>query len=282
MLSRALSLYCRHFAALVLTCAVALLPANLLAAGAVVFGLATLGAGGVAETRTHTQDVHEKQQELRESPPADPEAQQIRARQLGRQALEGGAAFDARQFLRSVLPVAYASAIIAALLLAGLFFAHAAVVPLVLDLEAGRRAGPAHAWAVVAPRMGALLATGLLGALLVAVGAVFFIVPGVLLAASFSLAAPIAVLEGVSGRAALERSWRLLRGHWGRAAGLWALILVFWMAGWAVAALVPAGPLRPLASALVRVLLYPLPLAGLVLLYREPETQYMRRSSAPG
>ena len=50
MLAQSLSLYRKHFGTLVFTCAVALLPANLLAAGAVVFGLASLSrGGGVAE-----------------------------------------------------------------------------------------------------------------------------------------------------------------------------------------------------------------------------------------
>jgi len=77
--------------------------------------------------------VQEKQRDLRESPPATSEARDERARQLGRDALEGngGATLDALQFLRGLVPVAYATAIAAALLLAGLFLAHAALVPLV-------------------------------------------------------------------------------------------------------------------------------------------------------
>ncbi|HXL40658.1 MAG TPA: hypothetical protein VN928_08905, partial [Myxococcales bacterium] len=136
MIAQSLSLYRRHFGTLVFTCAVALLPANLLAAGAVVYGLAFLSSGGLAEARTHTEQVQEKQRDLRESPPATSEARDERARQLGRDALEGnaGATLDALQFLRGLVPVAYATAIAAALLLAGLFLAHAALVPLVLEL----------------------------------------------------------------------------------------------------------------------------------------------------
>ena len=281
MLARTLSLYRKHFGALVLTCAVALLPANLLAAGTLVFGLATLGAGGLAEARTHTRQVQEKQQDLREKPPATPEAQEDRARQLGREALEGGSASDARQVLAGLVPIAYATVIIAALLLAGLFLAHAAAVPLVIAFAEGKRAGAAHAWAVVASRLGALISTGLLATVLVALGALFFVLPGLILAVGFSLAAPIVVLEGVSGRAALERSWRMLRGHWGLALLLWALILAFSVLSSAASTLAPAGPWRPVAAGAVRVLLYPLPLTGLVLLYREA-SQYMRRISAPG
>jgi hypothetical protein len=268
---QSLSLYRRHFGTLVFTCAVALLPANLLAAGAVVFGLASLNSGGLAETRTHTEQVQEKQRDLRESPPATSEARDERARQLGREALEGnaGATFDALHFLRGLVPVAYATAIAAALLLAGLFLAHAALVPLVLELTQGRPAGPAQAWAVAGSRIGPLLVTGLLAALLVALGALFFVVPGLVLAAGFSLAPPIVVLEGAYGRAALENSWRRLRCNWGAALSLWALIAIFTVLASALAELAPPGPWRPVTAAVVRMILFPFPLVGLALLYRK-------------
>jgi hypothetical protein len=240
-----------------------------------------MGASGLAETRTHTQQVQEKQQELREKPAATPEAQESRARQLGRQALEGEATLDLRALFGSVLPIAYAIVVIAALLLAGLFLAHAAAAPLVLALLRQENAGAGRAWAAVASRFGAVISTGLLAVALVAIGSLFFVLPGLLLAIGFSLAAPIAIFEGLSGRAALERSWRMISGHWGQALGAWVAILAISLLASAASAAVPPGPWRPVASAAVRVLLYPLPLTALVLLYVEA-AQYMRRTSAPG
>jgi hypothetical protein len=269
VLSQAVLLYRRHFFALVLTCALALVPANVLATGALVFGLSSLGAGGLVEASTHREQVQQKQRDLQEKPPQTPEARDLRARQLGREALEGGAASDVRQLLHRLLPIAYATAVLAAVLLAGLFLAHAAVTPLVLDLTQGKAAGPAHCWNVVAPRIGAVLATGLLAAMLVALGALFFVIPGLVLAAGFSLAPPIVMLEGLSGHAALERSWRLLRGHFREAFLFWTLIVVFSLLASGAAELLPPGHWRPLASAVARMILYPLPLVGLVLLYRK-------------
>jgi hypothetical protein len=280
VLSQALLLYRRHFGALVLTCALALLPANLLATGAMVFGVASIGAGGITPPRTHTGQVQEQQQDLRERP-APPSEQESRMRQLGREVFEGGAAVDGRPMLRTLVPIAYATVILVALLLAGLFLAHAAVVPLVFDLLEGRRSGPAHAWGVVARRIAPLVGTGALAAVIGAFGALFFVVPGLVLAAGFSLAPAIAVLEDAAGHAALERSWRLLRGHWGTVLRMWALIVLFSAIAFGAAALLPPGPWRPVASALVLIVLYPLPLTGLVLLYRDA-AQYMRRTSAPG
>ncbi|HZX93621.1 MAG TPA: hypothetical protein VFE90_03835 [Myxococcales bacterium] len=279
MFARALVLYRRHFASLVLTCAVALVPANLLAAGTVAFGLASLGKRGVAETRGSSPAVQGQPPAAQDSLPS---SQQDRAQQLRVDAADGGAREDVNAFFGAILPVAYATLVVAALLLAGLFLAHAAAVPLVLELSEGRPAGAAHAWAGVGARFPAVAATGVLGAVLVAVGTLCFVLPGVLLATGFSLAVPIAMEEGVSGRAALEKSWRGLHGRWGTALGMWALILAFSVLASLAAAAAPAGPLRPLIAALVRVLLYPLPLAGLVLLYLDARGQYMRRISAPG
>jgi hypothetical protein len=281
VLAGALALYRRHFGALVLTCAVALLPASLLATGVVSFGLGALGSEGLAEARTHTEQIEQKQQELREKPPSNTETRDERARQIGREAFEGGSAFDLRHVFGNVLPFAYATATVALLLLAGLFLAHAAAVPLVLALAQGEVAGPARAWAIVASRIGGLVVTGLLGAFLVALGALFFLVPGFLLATGFSLAPPVVLLEGLSGRAALERSWQLLQGRWGRALLLWVLIIVFSVGASAATVLLPHGPWEPLVATVIRIVLYPLPLTGLVLLYVDA-TQYMRRSSAPG
>ena len=50
---------------------------------------------------------------------------------------------------------------------------------------------------------------------------------------------------------------------------MWILIVAFTVLASGAARLLPPGPWRPIASALVRALLYPLPLTGLVLIYRE-------------
>jgi hypothetical protein len=257
-------------------------PANLLAAGAVAFGLSSLGAAGVVEARSQSGEAREQQLDAREKPPPTPESHDLRLQQLRGERTQDAGATTASELMRSVLPWAYSVAIIAALLLAGLFLAHAAAVPLVLELCEGRAAGASHAWAHVGSRLRAVSATAVLASALVAAGALFFILPGVLLAASFSLAPAVAMREGLSGRAALEQTWHALRGHWGAALAMWALIVLFSVLASLAAAALPPGPARPLLAALVRVLLYPLPLTGLVLLYREARPQYIRRISAPG
>jgi len=268
MLSEALSIYRTHFAVLVVTCALALLPAGFLMAGAVVFGVAKLGTGGAAEARTQTQPAQEQQRKLAEKPPGAPAGGDLRVKQLGRKAVEGSTTFDP-DFLRVTLPLAYTVLITVALLLAGLALAHAAVVPLVL----GVAAGPTRAWAVVASRIHALVWTEICGVLLVALGSLFFLLPGIALAVGFAFTVPVTMSEGISGRAALGRSWSLMRGHWVPALGIFALIAGLTALAWAASMLSPPGPWRTAISTGIRLLTYPLPLVALVLLYQRARLQ---------
>ena len=101
-----------------------------------------------------------------------------------------------------------------------------------------------------------------------------------MLAAGFSLAPSIARAGNASGHAALERSWRLLRGHWGAALRMWRLIVVFSGVG-SGRRPASAGSLALVVSALVRISSIRCRSTGLVLVYRDA-AQYMRRISAPG
>lgn len=268
MLARALSLYGAHFGAIILTAGLALVPANLLMAGAVRYGLARFGTASIADAPTHSQEILEKREDLRRKD-LPPEEHAPRSQQLGREALEGGTIFDARA-LHSFGAIAYAVLAIAVLLFAGILFAQAALVPLVLALETGQPAGPGEAWAAVGARFGPLLWTMAVELALIALGAVFCVLPGLALAAAFAFAAPAAVMEGVAGKAALDRSLALMKTRWVPVLGMFALLLLFTAAASASTALVPRGGWRLAIAALVRVVTYPLPLVGLALLYPRP------------
>ena len=263
MLSEALAIYGRRFVPLVLTCALSLVPANIVMAGSLVFGLASMGFGGVGEARTHSQQIAEQQRKLEEKPPATPEERDLRVQQLQREAAEGGTQFNS-DFLRSVLQLLYAAFIAVAILLAGIALAHAAVVPLVL----GGAEGPASAWAAVAARLRELGRTALIGVPLVALASLFLLVPGIAVACGFGFAIPVAMSERLAGKAALQRSWELMKGHWLPTLGIWALIATFTIAASAASALAPPGPWRAVISGAVRLLTYPYALILLVLLYQ--------------
>lgn len=113
-------------------------------------------------------------------------------------------------------------------------------------------------------RLGSLVWLSIMTGLGVSLGLVCFIVPGILLAIRWALAAPIVMLEGLGASAAMKRSRELVRGHrgavfrvllnvWGRtiiAGGLLNLILTrlsattghpifsFWISGALASALV--------------------------------------------
>jgi hypothetical protein len=63
-------------------------------------------------------------------------------------------------------------------------------------------------------RFGSLLWILLLGGLVVVLGLIACLVPGIWLAIAFMLAVPVLLTEGVKGRRALGRSYRLVRGRW--------------------------------------------------------------------
>jgi hypothetical protein len=62
-------------------------------------------------------------------------------------------------------------------------------------------------------RFGSVLFLSLLVGLVVAVGFVLLIVPGVIFLVLLSVSVPALVVEGLRGREAMRRSWNLARGH---------------------------------------------------------------------
>jgi len=161
--------------------------------------------------------------------------------------------------------IALATALSLAVLFLGIALAHAALVPVVL----GKARGPADAWAVAGSRMGALIATGIPGALVIAAGLVLLVVPGLLAMINFGFAVPVVLAEGLQGRKALDRSCRLMRSRRLAVASMWLLIILITGFSFAAAHQMPPGAWRLAAGTLLRIVAYPLPLAGLIILYRE-------------
>src|SRR5438094_960851 len=108
--------------------------------------------------------------------------------------------------------------------LAGLFLAQAALLRI-----AAAACGPSAACAAVGARFHALGPTLAATLTLVALGSVAAVLPGLLAAFAFSLAAAATMAEDVSGFPALHRSWQLMKRVWpsqlGLVLGAGALIL---------------------------------------------------------
>jgi len=62
-------------------------------------------------------------------------------------------------------------------------------------------------------RLGSLVGVAVMTGIGVALGTVLLIVPGIVLAVRWTLAAPVVMLEGLGPRAAMRRSRELVRGH---------------------------------------------------------------------
>jgi hypothetical protein len=266
--------------------ALAIVPAHLLAS-AVDYVAARRVEAQAPPTRE--EQVADRRAELsdRSIAPVNPEATVAERRDVLRHAAGTPPPHPLRlRFGRGV-----AQAIAIGILFAGLLIAQAAVTPLAFG-----RGGPGFACAAVGSRFGAVCAAAFAGAVLVAIGILCLVVPGIVIAIVFFFAGSAALAEPNGGFAALQRSVRLFGRVWPE-----LVALVFVTAGIDVGLhelafrLLPS--LRPVPAALldaaISVLVVPLPLLLSSILYLRARSaadgipieelrQYMRRICAPG
>jgi|GEM_PF-1647189 len=262
---QSLRFYARHLLLLVGTAALALLPAQLVSAGlgSVLTGLSPSGLAPVdARPRLAEKTL--------------PGAESVAPRGPPRTETEAALERDQTE-PPPLLPIAWLGPLTVGLLwlvsavigLFGAFLAGAALVPIVAAPEP-ERCTPAHAWAAAAPRLPQVILAALLASLLVGVGLVCLVLPGVAVAIGLAFTTPVVLLEGLSGSAALRRAWSLMRREW-RA----ALALSLFYAGGtllvqsALAQLAPASApwARMAVSGAVAIVLRPLHLVAIAQLY---------------
>jgi hypothetical protein len=112
--------------------------------------------------------------------------------------------------------------------------ATAATVFVVSEGYLGREVGAAEALQRATPFAGRLIVAQILYTLLAFVGALFFIIPGIIILVGLSLTAPALVVENLSSTAALGRSWALTKGARWKMVGIFIplfLLLVIPMIG---------------------------------------------------
>jgi hypothetical protein len=158
------------------------------------------------------------------------------------------------------------------------FFLYGIIVPLtnaaltisVADRVLGGHAEWREVWMLLFRRLGKLMSAVIPAAFLVAIGCVFFLIPGLVLALLFAFLSPVVLIEGIGGRAALERSVALVRSDWLRVT---LVVLVFGLlrgiAQVVASALVPQSAIfaSSLFGDLITMVLLPVPVLGMVLLY---------------
>lgn len=139
-----------------------------------------------------------------------------------------------------------------ALLIAGLrsllgFVAHGAMVFMVVEHLAGRRADVGRAVSKAGSRLGALIGASLLQTLLIFAGSLACLVPGFIVACSTFVAIPAVVVERAGPAQALRRSTALTRGRRPTILVVMLLVIAVDLALTASLLLLPAatgGPLR--------------------------------------
>jgi hypothetical protein len=279
ILADAWALYRKHARALLLTCAVLFVPASIAKSCAlsIVMAPAAAAASAAAASAYQTTDLEASRRALEEAYAHHADAATIGKLQveqariledLGRRSmLAAGAAMGS--FTLFVLG-----------LLGSLvtFFIYAVTVPLtnaaltiaVGDRFVGGEPGWRDVWMVVFRKLGPLLSAIVPAAFITAFGFAFFIVPGLILSLLFAFVSPVVLIEGLRGRAALQRSVALVRSDWLRVA---IMVVVFgvtrWLAQLVAGALVPSSALfvGSLFGDLVTMLFLPMPVLGMVLLY---------------
>ncbi|HVE92507.1 MAG TPA: zinc-ribbon domain-containing protein [Actinomycetota bacterium] len=102
-------------------------------------------------------------------------------------------------------------------------------------------------------RLGPLVVLAIIQAVLLILGFLACIIPGVFLAVSWSVAVPVLLMEGVMGWAALQRSMSLVQGHWWTVLatffiGMLAASVIGFIVGALVGLLVPFGTVRNIVS----------------------------------
>src|SRR5262245_14377990 len=263
--------------AILLTAALALVPAYFLAGG-IVF--VASHASARMDLSTPAGSVAEKSRAL------PPDAAAEDRRDLLREASDPGSPQRPRMSLALAGGLVVASLVV----MAGLLFAQAAL----LQIAAGA-SRPGAAWAAVAARFPALSATAAAALLLIGFGLLIFAVPGLFAAFAFSLAGAVAVAEDASGFRALQRSWQLVKRAWPEmialVVGTAALVVLLTQGlgrlfgGRAV--------LHALLDAAIAAAVLPLPVFTSAVVYLRERSgaqgepleeirQYIRRSSEPG
>jgi hypothetical protein len=104
--------------------------------------------------------------------------------------------------------------------------ATAATVFIVSESYLGRPIDARVALRRAAPYLGRILICSMLTALVIFVGFILFVIPGIVLIAGLILAIPSLVIEGKSASAALSRSWELTRGSRWRMLGLLLVLVI--------------------------------------------------------
>lgn len=112
-------------------------------------------------------------------------------------------------------PVAYLFAVLTAVVMGQIGIA--ASTFLVAEAYRGRSLTPRDAFVKARPFVGRLISAAMASGLVIFIGLIFLLVPGIILMCGLAIAAPALVLENQpTGTAGMRRSWQLTEGYRGK------------------------------------------------------------------
>jgi hypothetical protein len=280
LLLEAWSLYRRHARFLLLTCAVLFVPASIikscavsaimgpaLSAGAAMTTAMSAPAPDLDAANAALQDAYQSHANAATIDRLRADQARVQAEVARRSLLAAGSAMGG-----------FATFVLGLLGTLVTFFIYGVTVPLTngaLTIAAGDRllggsASWSEVWTLLFRRLIPLLTAVVPAAFITAFGFLCLYVPGLVFALLFSFVAPVVLIEGLRGRAALQRSVQLVLSDWLRVALMIAVLAVLrWLADLVAHIVLPQSAvfLSSLFGDLVMLLFLPLPVLGMVLLY---------------
>jgi hypothetical protein len=277
LLVEAVNLYRAHARSLLTICALLFVPASLAKSCA----LATVSPTLTAEYASQAAEIAAQAETTRR---ALIDAYAARADQETINRLQKAHNQQLEEVARRALAVAGSPGRVVLWLLTALatlvtaFFLYGIIVPLtngaltiaVADRILAGNAGWREVWMLLFSRVGKLLSAAIPAGLLIALGFVCLVIPGLVLVLLFAFVSPVVLVEGLSGRAALRRSVELVRADWLRVALMLIVLAALQMAAKFVAhLLIPSTAIffESLLTDLLTMVLLPIPVLGVVLLY---------------
>jgi hypothetical protein len=271
LLTEAIALYRKHARAFLMTAAVLFVPASFINSCAI--SVITGSAAGTAVTERALR-ISRLGEEIERS--EDPETRAKLERELKREfdtagedlkRLAGGPLRQANAFILSLAGWA-----VTALLLYGLVLplTGGALTIAVADRVLGGNASWREHWMLLFRKLAILLSAVVPAALLVMVGFFCLVIPGIILSFFFTFVAPVALIEGIGGTAALRRSYELVKSDWLRTA---LMLIIFGIlngvAHWLAGLFIPSGSVffGTFLGDMMMLLVMPVPITGAVLLY---------------
>ncbi|MBV9948636.1 MAG: hypothetical protein JOZ69_17440, partial [Myxococcales bacterium] len=283
LIQSAFDLYRKNLSTLLVTVAVLFVPIAAVKAGATALVLAPTAVVDVAAKRAEvlskqSADLQRRIAEAQGDPNKTAELlreQQKAARDLQREWATTGTAVVSG-LLATLLGLLAMAVGVGLMYFFAVPLVTGALTILVADRATGGTLGPGQAYRLLLTRLGKWASAWIPAFLLVLLGLLFLVIPGLLLGFFFVFVTPVVILEGIGGVAALQRSASLVKANFPQVAIMWLLFIGIRIVTSIVAGVfLSAGAFlwKSIVQDMLQLFLLPIPVIGTVLLYLDIRRQ---------